>query len=230
MPRRLTSLRPGLLLLAGLLPAASGCAHLDQWRDAAKAGPFYAAVNFAGEPALPADLRRVVLLPVHAGGQAGDAALPQLDAAVRAALERQARFEVVPLDRELSRRWFGSGELSSASALPANLLERIAWEYAADAVLFVDLTQYRTLRPLAVGYRAKLATVRDVRLVWSFDEVISAADPAVANRVRRDSKVADRTRAPLDLSETAFLSPVRFAGLAAGAMFETLPPRVAAVP
>jgi hypothetical protein len=208
-----------------LLPLFAGCQHLDFFRDAAKAGPFYAAANFAGDVALPADLRRVVLLPVNAGGQAGDAALPQLDATVRAALERQARFEVVPLSRELCRRWFGREEISSVAALPSDLLARLARDYAADAVLFVDLTQYRTLRPLAVGFRAKLATVRDVRLLWSFDETVSAADPAVANRVRRDARVADRARAPLDLAETGFLSPVRFAGFAAGAMFETLPIR-----
>jgi hypothetical protein len=211
-------------LLLCLIPLA-GCQHLNRFRDAARAGPFFAATNYAGDIALPEDLRRVVLLPVHAGGQAGDAALPQLDAAVRAALERQARFEVVPLSRELSRRWFGSEELSAAAALPPDLLARLAREFAADAVLFVDVTQYRTLRPLAVGFRAKLATVREVRLLWSFDEIVSASDPAVANRVRRDQRVADRSREPLDLAETAFLSPVAFAGFAAGAMFETLPIR-----
>lgn len=222
----MNTLRPlfsGLLL--GLLPAATGCAHLNRFRDSAQVGPFYAAVNFAGEPALPADLRRVVLLPVHGGRRAGDESTPNLDAEVLAALQRQGRFEVVPFSRELSRRWFGSEELSSTGALPPNLLERIAREYAADGVLFVDLTEYRTLRPLAVGFRAKLATVRDVHLLWTFDEIISAGNPAVSNRLRRDTKVADRTREPLDLSEVMFLSPVRFAGFAAGAMFETLPVR-----
>ncbi len=211
--------------LLALVPAVAGCAHFNRFRPAAKVGPFYAAANFAGEPALPADLRRVVLLPVNGGRRAGDAATQQLDAEVLAALQRQARFEVVPFSRELSRRWFGSEELSSASALPANLLARIAQEYAADAVLFVDLTEYRTVRPLAVGFRAKLATVREVRLVWTFDEIVSAADPTVANRIRRDTQVADRSREPLDLSELVFLSPVRFAGFAASAMFETLPGR-----
>jgi hypothetical protein len=220
--------RPALLFLLGLAPLLGGCAQINQLRSGEKAGPFYAAENFAGEATLPSDLRRVVLLPVNSGGQVGDAATPQLDAEILGALERQQRFEVVPFNRELSRRWFGREELSSAGALPANLLERIGQEYGADAVLFVDLTQYRTLRPLAVGFRAKLATVRDVHLVWSFDEVISADDPAVANRVRRDLKVADRSREPLDLSEVAFLSPVRFAAFAAGAMFETLPARVPA--
>lgn len=218
------SLRP-LALLLGLLPAVAGCAHFNRFRDPIEVGPFYTAANFAGEPALPADLRRVVLLPVNGGRQAGDAAIPLLDAEVLSALQHQARFEVVPFNRELSRRWFGSEELSSAGALPANLLQRIAQEYAADAVMFVDMTEYRTLRPLAVGFRAKLATVRDVRLVWTFDEIISAADPAVANRIRRDTKVADRAREPLDLSDVVFLSPVRFAGFAAGTMFETLPRR-----
>ena len=144
---------------------------------------------------------------------------------MQAALQRQLRFEVVAVSRAENRRWFGAESFSGSGMLPAGYVERLAAEFVADGVLFVDLTQYRTVRPLAVGFRAKLATVRDVRLVWTFDEVISASDPAVANRVRRDSKVADRANAPVDLSETAFLSPVRFAGVAATAMFETLPPR-----
>ena len=80
---------------------------------------------------------------------------------------------------------------------------------------------------LAVPQQAPphLATVRDVRLLWTFDEVISASNPAVANSARRQFLKTDRGAQPLDLSPTALQSPGRFAAFAAETMFAPLPAR-----
>jgi hypothetical protein len=207
------------------LLALTGCANQPgQSAPAAAAAP-YQPRNFAGDLVLPATLRRVVLLPVCTGGIAPPETADVLDRALLAALQKQARFEVVVLSREESRLWFGAAEFSSTSALPPGYLGRIAAKFAADAVLFVDLTVYQPYRPLAVGFRAKLATTAEVRIAWTFDEVISAGDPGVAGRARRDYQQADRSGGQVDLSPTVLQSPGRFAAFAAEAMFRTLPPR-----
>ena len=192
---------------------------------ASQAKPGYAPRNFVGDPMMPASIRRVVLLPIYAGDVAPPESAVTLDEVLRNALQKQMRFEVVTLAREDSLRWFGAAEFLSTNALPAGFLEKVAAKFAADAVLFVDLTDYQPNRPLAVGFRAKLATIHDVRLVWTFDEVISAGDPGVADRARQYYRSADRTDQPLDLSPTVLQSPGRFAKFAADEMFQTLPPR-----
>lgn len=203
----------------------AGCATTPSLTDPVRHGPFYAPVNFAGEPALPAGLRRVLVLPVSLGTVADEETGLMLDAVLLAALQKQARFEVVPLDRAEARRVFGAGDFSSAAALPPGLLDALAGRTGADAVLFTDLTTYEPYRPLTLGLRAKLATVREVRLVWTFDEVLSARDPAVANSARRHFLRGDRAAQPVDLSPAALQSPSRFAAYVAETMFGTLPPR-----
>jgi len=217
------------LLLALGLAAVSGltaCAELPaEYRDPAHLGPFYSPRNHAGDPVMPPHIRRVVLLPVCAGELVPVETAAVLDATLLEALQRQVRFEVVPLPREECRRLFGRAEYSSASALPAGFVAKLAERYAAEAVVFVDLTAYQPYRPLAVGFRAKLATAGDIRLAWTFDEILSANHPAVANSARRFYLKADRGGQPLDLSPTALQSPRRFVAYAADAMFATLPPR-----
>lgn len=203
----------------------AGCETVPDRADAVHLGPFYQPRNFAGEKQLPGDLRRVVVLPVAAAPVAPTETGEVLDAVMLAALQKQQRFEVVRLTREDCRRWFGAEAYSSAEALPHGMLEQIAHRFAADAVMFVDLTVYQPYRPQTIGLRAKLATLRDVRLLWTFDEVISARDPAVANSARRRFLKADRGAQPLDLSSAALQSPGRFAAFAAETMFATLPPR-----
>jgi hypothetical protein len=140
------------------------------------------------------------------------------------ALQRQLRFEVVPVSREDCQRFFGAASFGSTDALPNGMLEKIAEHYAVDAVLFTDLTVYQAYRPLALGFRAKLATVRDVRLVWAFDETFAADQPAMLASVRafygRRGQVS-----PTDPVPSVLQSPTRFGAVAADLMFKTLPPR-----
>jgi hypothetical protein len=209
---------PFLLSLALL----AGCAE-PAFYDSARTGPFFVPQNVAGEPSL-GGLRRVVLLPLCGGTLAPEETLAALDPVVAAALQAENRFEVVPLSRAECRRKFRVAEFSSAGALPHDFLETLRRDFAADAVLMVDLTGFRAYRPLSLGLRAKLAALDGKRLVWTFDNLFSAEDPAVANSVRRHQLGSDRGGVPTDLSAGALQSPTRFAGYAAAAMFGTLPP------
>lgn len=213
-----------LLSLAAVLWLA-GCEITPDLADPVRYGPYYTPKNFAGEKRLPAEVRRVLVLPVALGALAPEETARTLDDVVVRAVQEQQRFEIVPLPREESLRLFGAREFPSTAALPHGMLEQLATRYAIDAVLFTDVTVYRPYRPQAIGFRAKLATVRDVRLVWTFDEVISASDPSVANSARRRPVQAAQGRGPVDLSPGTLLSPSRYAAFAADEMFRTLPPR-----
>jgi hypothetical protein len=217
---RLVAVLTAVTLLAGGCAASPG--SLDRFLGV-EAPPFN-PVNYRGDSRLPADLHRVAVLPVCGGALAGPEAAAALDAVLVEELQRQMRFEVVVVSREDCRRLFGASEYSSVGALPHGFLDRLAARYAVDAVLFTDITVYRPYQPLSIGLRAKLAAVRDVRLVWAFDEVFSATDPGVQTSVRQAAH-AHAGAALTDPVPAVLQSPARFGAVAAGIMFATLPPR-----
>jgi hypothetical protein len=216
-----------VMLACGLF---AGCV-VPPVNDAARIGPFYSPRNFTGDPHLPATIRRVVLLPIAGGSVAPAESVTALDAVFTAELQRQNRFEIVTLTRADCLQRFQVEEFSSVGSLPATLMSRLQREFAADAVLFVDLTVFKPYRPLALGVRAKLATIEDpVRLVWTFDNVYAAADAAVANSARAHFLDSDGGRIPADLTPSVLQSPTRFASYVAASMFSTLPPVVTPSP
>lgn len=201
----------------------AGCMHPPA-TDSARIGPFYTARNHTGDVQLPADVRRVVLLPIAGGAVATPESAAVFDAVFRTELQRQNRFEIVALTRADCLQRFQAEEFSSVGTLPADLMNRLRREFAADAVLFIDLTVYKPYRPLALGVRAKLATLGEgVRLLWSFDNVYSASDAAVANSARAHFLESDRGGVPADLTPSVLQSPSRFGSYVAADMFATLP-------
>ncbi len=208
-----------LLLAAGCVSTREGIA--DDLRET----QYFTPASFWAEPQLPTGLRRVLLLPVCGGTIMPPETTAALEEVFASELQRQLRFEVVRLSRAECQRRFGAPEYSSAAALPHDFLAVLGREFGADAVLFVDLTAFRAYRPLALGVRAKLATVEQTRLVWTFDEVFSADDPAVSNSVRRYFAAADPAGIPMNAGHGALQSPNKFATYVAAATFNTLPPR-----
>jgi len=220
MPRPLFAITAIALTALGL----AGCTQIPL-EDPVRYGPFFQPRNVVGEAAL-GGLRRVVLLPVYAGTLASEETAAALDPIVAAALQRENRFEVVMLSRREALQRFQATAVDSAGALPPDFFPVLRREFAAEAVLFVDLTVHRAYRPLALGWRAKLAVLDGRRVIWAFDNVFSADDPTVANAARRHYLQADRGGIPADPTAAALQSPGRFAGYAAAAMFATLPPVV----
>jgi hypothetical protein len=211
-----------LLFSVACATLLAGCADVA-FVDPLRQGPFFTPTNFVGEPSL-GGIRRVVLLPVCGGDLAPVEAVAAFDTVFASALQRENRFEVVRLTRDECQRKFRASEFSSSAALPHNFLRTLREEFAVDAVLFVDLTAFNAYRPLSLGLRGKLAAIDGSRLVWTFDNVFSADDPAVANSARRHFQGSDQGGVPADLSPGVLQSPSRFAGYAAAAMFATLPP------
>jgi hypothetical protein len=200
----------------------SGCASLHLPHRHEHGEQFYTPENFTAVAALPADLRRAVLLPMDRGGHATPEVVRELDAILLESLQQRGRFEVVRLTRADCRRMFGKESFNSTDALPHDFAEQIAREFAADAVLFVDLTAHRANRPLMLGMRAKLASAAGGRLLWAFDEVFDAESPNVAEAAREHFH---DPHAPVQAGEAAVRSPGRFAKFATTSMFATIPHR-----
>jgi hypothetical protein len=214
--------RPFLLCCAwGAFMLAAGCMSPTIY-DPARVGPFFTPTNHVGFASL-GGIRRVILLPAWTGRSISAESAADLDPVCLRALQLQNRFEVVTLSRTECHRRFGTPALSSAAALPHDLLAALRKDYAVDAVMFVDITTYQGYRPLALGIRAKLALVDGVTLVWSFDNVFSADDPTVANSARHYF-IGSGQGVPADLTPAVLQSPSRFAAYVADATFRTLPP------
>lgn len=204
----------------------SGCASTGRdIADAATLKQYFVPKNYHGETKLPIEVRRVLMLPVSGGRIVPVETTKALEEVFATELLRQVRFEVVRLSRMECLQRFGAPEFSSAGALPHDFLPTLARAYAVDAVLFVDVTAYRAYRPLALGLRAKLATVASTRLLWTFDEVFDADDVTVTNSVKRYYETGGAAHGPMDAAHGALQSPSRFASYVAAATFATLPPR-----
>jgi len=212
------------VLASIFIALATGCSSVGSLGHTSSKAATFSPTNHTGDAKLPSGLRRVVVLPLAGGAVASPESVSALDPVIISALQLQNRFEVVPLTREECHRYFQTNEISSVSEIPANLMSVLQREYAADAVLFIDLTVYRAYHPLSVGLRAKLATIDSAHLVWTFDNVFSADDPAVASSAIQYLKTRDQNGLPSDMIAVDLESPVRFATYASAAMFATLPP------
>ena len=212
------------VLSVAALGLASGCTATSSVIDPVTFGPFFKAKNFTGIPRLPAKLQRVVLLPVAGTAGAPAETLSSFDQVMLAELQHEARFEVVVADPAALTRLCDQPRLLSSDALPSNFLSMLSREYGADAIMFVDITSLSTYQPLVLGLRAKLAST-DGTILWSFDTLFSASEPAVANSARRHDRQRHPSSDPGDMSFTVLRSPMRFADYAAAAAFATLPPR-----
>lgn len=216
------------LLLAPALLALAACGSLPR-QDSARTGPFYTPANVRAEDRLPENIRRVALLPcASADSRLTDASLRELDPILAATLTRAARAEIAPVSRESLARLGGRPGLLSTAVLPRDLLARVAAETGADAVVFVDVTAYSPYPPLVLGLRARLVEIDGdtPEALWHFDNVFTAADPAVVNSARAHVlRRAAASTSPGDLSHTVLQNPLAFADYAAAAAWSTLPPR-----
>ena len=216
----------GTVVLLGCL---TGCQQMPKVAVNWQGGPFFAPTNFSGVPLLPAEVRRVAVLPLAGLDGLPPETVASLEAALRAALLAESRFEVVGVRRELVRELAGRGAIAASDQLPAPLFERIAREYSADAVLLVDVSHYRPYAPLALGVRAKLAFCAPPHAIfWAFDTLFDSRDPAVANSARRHA--AGGPAGVVDPGPVALQSPSRFAAYVFADVFACLPQRPAPVP
>lgn len=223
MFRTQTSL--GNLILAFLtISILTGCTAHQRYDLEENTYTPYAPTNYTCAECLPQHVKRVVLLPIYSEDVEGQLA-NNLDDTLGHELQKQNRFEVVKVSRHQLKGQFRKEQMSSVDVLPYDLLEKFNNKYAADAVLFVDLTEYRPYKPMALGMRSKLVDVFSGDLLWSFDETFDTGNPHVAVAARRFQLGHQKTTFPLDSGTSVLKSPHRFSQYVAYNMFRTLPVR-----
>jgi len=207
-----------------LCPLLTSCSSLPAV-DNARSGPFFTPQNVQAASRMPVEIRRVVVIPVADDGKIAEDTLNAIDETIQTALNRAQRFEVVPISRTTCAQLTGTRRLLSFDALPHDLFSRLIANYAADAVLFVDITAYSAYPPLVLGLRGKLVRTDNSAILWAFDTVFSAQNPTIANSARHHWLNTAPPGTSADFSLTALESPRRFADYAASAAFATLPRR-----
>ncbi len=185
----------------------------------------YQPRNISSDAELPVTLRRVVLLPACWDADPDSDFLPYLDSLLNLSLQRSGAFEIVPIGRAQMHKLFGKEQFSSAGILPDNLLPDIMNLYAADGIVFVDVTVNRPYRPLALGLRARILDIRTMKVVWSVDALFDSSDPAVARAASAYARRSTFNPHPVDVSSGILQSPKAFANFAVDTLFATLPLR-----
>jgi hypothetical protein len=213
-------LAAALLAVCGIL---SGCSTV-----APQAGRGFEDPNvYKSAPALPADVRRVAVLPLAADDRYSDLAkgCEAFDPVLNAELIKTKKFEVVSVAPAVLQDCVGRVGWTGSEVLPPELLASLHETYGCDAILFCQLTEYRAYAPLAIGWRMKLVNVRTRQILWAGDELFDA----------REQPAPDRShlfwlfpRSWIDKSTEGWemeTSPRRFARYTVARLLTTLPER-----
>jgi hypothetical protein len=182
---------------------------------------------FLAAPQLPADLKRVAVLPLACDGRRTDLAAGRdsLGPILITELSKAKKFEVVEVSSEDLCRLTGRANWTGEEILPAGFLDSLKKEYGCDAVLFCQLTEFQAYPPLAVEWRLRLVTVRGQKTLWAGDEQFDAGKPAVMAGALLYQRQEQRQ---LDDDATEWLamnSPQRFGQYSIARLLDTLPPR-----
>lgn len=208
-----------------LLCALSGCTspRLEHAIRDKPIGPGYTPQNVFSVGELPADFRRVLLLPPT--DPAGDPLSEELTRALLASLRQASRFEIIPSGEAYGAISDLTGEapLISKKPVSAAVLEE-AGRLGADGILELHLTHYRPYKPLQIGLRGRLVSLADEgQVLWEIDELFDAGHKRVAIGARRYAETHIEQPFPLQSSYSVLMSPLRFAGYVGQMAFETLP-------
>lgn len=140
-------------------------------------------------------------------------------------LSKMRHFECVTISPETMKKLSNRPNWSSTDRLPRNLMDVIEKETGGEAVLFVELTQYRPYAPMVIGWNLKLVDLRTEKILWAVDETFDAGEKTVANSARRFQMDRQRPNPVLAESRQVLSSPRLFGQYTAHAIAETLPPK-----
>ncbi len=180
-------------------------------------------------PALTGNLTRVAVLPLAGDIQPPDA-LREMDKTFHAEFNKVQAFEGVKVNRPEMMDLIHQDQLPSTEPVPRELLVALQQKYAAEAVLFTDITHYRPYRPISISVRTKLVSLKTNDVLWAIDATFDSAEPGVAEAARIFSKLTEQNPVILKASDSSgvLLSPQRFARFVAREVFATLPNRIQA--
>lgn len=229
-----TSCRPAIGALAfiavclALLPLFAGCASAPANADRAASADFKPANYRSAAARLPGEVRRVVLLPLTSDDASPEVAAGRDALAPILAQELAAtgRFELVEVTSAELKDWTGKPWWTAEEPLPVDLLERLRERTGCDAVVFARLTRFRAYPPLVIGLRLRLVQANPAHAtLWSAEEVLDAADPAVNRGARRHMSAQRPANPALADGSSILYTPRLFGRYAARTVASTLPAR-----
>lgn len=215
-----------VFFIAAMCALLAGCT-IGTPRDLARGHSYRPQNVFAGADTLPANMRRVAVLPLVCDESDYDLSESRavLQPILLAELMKTKKFEVVSPDAAVLENRTRQAEWSDDQALPADLFTILRQTSACDAVLFTRLTVFRPYPPLAVGWRLRLVDAQSGKTIWSADEVFDGGQPDVQNGARRHQLTAERDSYGAPDEWFTRNSPSRFAEYTAARLFATLPAR-----
>lgn len=219
-------LNPARWLAILLVALTAGCSSLPL--GDVVFGSSYAPTNVSvAAPRLPEQCRRVAVLPMASANDEAtwERGRQDLEPVMRSELVKCGRFESVFISTSQLENWTGNRHWRASEALPAGLLARVHEATACDAILFVELSDYRPYPPLAIGWKARLVEWPSRRDLWAADEVFDSGRETVVNAARRYQLAQQRQSGALQESRSILASPRRFAQYTLHALLETLPAR-----
>jgi hypothetical protein len=211
-------------MLAGALALGlAGCAQLTRNPDPSHAGPFHTVGNVYQPDGLPANLQRVVVLPLvpGRGNRMTERGVPLIKQTFIDEFSRARIFDVVTLSPGHLEQLVGVRALHADSPLPKNFLETIQKGTVCEAVLFAELTTYRAYPPVAIGWKLHLFDLKTEKLLWAVDEVFDTGRAPVANALRRHMR---QNLSPNNVAPTEIIvldSPRELARYSLGALIAT---------
>lgn len=214
-----------LSLLAGF--ALLGCATMPGLGNAGLTPAYQPDNIFKLARALPADLRRVAVLPVSSSSQRSEMAdgLEAVEPVLVAELIKTKRFEVIQIAPRLLQARTGRNHWSAAETLPVDFFATLRDAYGCDAVLFAELTEYRAYAPVAIGWRLKLVDARTGFALWAGDELFDARRAEIVAAARKYQSPDQRNSGDIGGEWAVLHSPRRFAQYSVAQLFDTLPLR-----
>jgi hypothetical protein len=212
-----------IAVICGLL---GGCA-VGTPRDLVRGASYRPENVYAGTGALPANIRRVTVLPLVCEENNYELAEGRavLEPVLLAQLIKTKKFEVVRSDAEFLKSRIGRAQWANEGTLPPEFFTLLREDSGCDAVLFSRLTVFRAYPPLAVGWRLRLVDVQTGRTLWAGDEVFDEGQRAVENGARRHQLTQERD--PAGAPDEWFVqnSPSKFGEYTAARLLATLPGR-----
>lgn len=186
--------------------------------------PAYRPLNVHTYEFMPAGIQRVVVLPAYYPGS-NLQIQSSLDNSIKTQLNRFNLFEVVPVSTDTLYQLAGTSHASTIDRLPADFFSKITSRYAADGVIFTEITRYDPYQPITLGIRTSLVSTRTLETIWAFDDVFLAGDPRVTSGALKYEKLNGLIPYPQDTRGQILQSPSQFVSYVADTVFSTLPGR-----
>lgn len=199
-----------------------GCTHRERDRVVEMVTPPFNPTNYAGVANLPPDITRIAILPAHF--PFGHSQMSQdINILLQSELNKINVAEIVPVPELFLVHNFKQLSFDSTGSFPHDFFNKIHDKFTPDAILMVDITQYRPYKPISIGIRCKLVSLHTADIIWSFDMVFDGGDPHVAVAAKSFERSYNRLDYPMSVSSSILQSPSRFVKYVAHAVFSTFP-------